>query len=182
MNYPAYEDVNKVNEILNELAASHWYHDDFLTMNWWILCFATLIPWVIWYIYRDKKRTFEILSYGLIWVVFAFILDEIGRNLILWSYPDNLLPQVEHLLPADFSIIPVSFMFVYQFTKSMKTYILGSAATSVIIAYIVEHLFEKRGMIVLHNWSHTSTFVGFILLSFLIKGIIVMLKSSSRGS
>lgn len=62
---PSYEDVKKARESLKDLAFEHWIQDDLFTWKWWLLVAATIIPWILWLIFHDKKRTFEILSCGL---------------------------------------------------------------------------------------------------------------------
>jgi hypothetical protein len=135
-------------------------------------CSATIIPWLLWIKFRDKDRTYEILSYGLLWSALASLMDVIGGEMILWGYPDKLLPMVPPLFPADITVIPVSFMFIYQFAKTLKTYIAFSLLLSACFAYLIESIFLKVGMFELHNWTHTYSFIGFFVLSQIIYFII----------
>jgi hypothetical protein len=171
----SYEDVKKVRETLKDVSIDHWMQDDVFTWKWWLLLASTFLPWILWVMFRDKNRTFEILCYGLIWAVLASALDVIGGDLILWGYPDKLLPMVPPLFPADITVIPVSFMFVYQYSKNLFTYMVLSVLCSALFAYVIETLFIKGEMFRLHNWTHTKSFFGFFILSqivyFIIKGI-----------
>lgn len=173
MNYPTFEEVKRARERLRDVSAEHWLHNDLFTWQWWLLLGATIIPWVLWGIVRDKERTFEILSFGLLWACIASITDVIGGELVLWGYPDKLLPMVPPLFPADISVIPVSFMLVYQYAKTFTSYMVYSVILSACFSFIIEPLFIKLGMFALHNWTHTYSFIGFVVLSivpyFLIK-------------
>jgi hypothetical protein len=172
LKYPTFEDVKKARESLKDVSTRHWLHDDLFTWKWWLLLAATILPWLIWLKFRDKNRTFEILSYGLVWATFASLLDVIGGDMILWGYPDKLLPMVPPLFPADITVIPVSFMFIYQFAKTLKFYMVFSLLLSACFAFIIEPLFIKGGMFALHNWTHTYSFIGFFVLSQIIYFII----------
>jgi len=130
--------------------------------------------------FHDKNRTFEILCYGLIWAVLSSLFDVIGGELILWGYPDKLLPMVPPLFPADITVIPVLFMFVNQFSKKFSSYFIFSVLGSALFSYVLEPLFIKGGMLILHNWTHTKSLIGFIILSQIVYLIIVSLKSKVK--
>jgi hypothetical protein len=178
---PSYEDVKKARESLKDVAFKHWIQDDLFTWKWWLLLAATIIPWIFWLIFHDKKRTFEILSYGLIWSVMASLFDVIGEELILWGYPDKLLPMVHPLFPADITVIPVVFMFIYQLSKRFYSYFILSVLGSALFAYVFEPLFIKGEMFILHSWTHTKSFFGFVFLSQIVYLIIARLKSSMKN-
>ncbi|PLS04296.1 CBO0543 family protein [Neobacillus cucumis] len=176
MKYPTFEEVKKAREALRDISIQHWLHDDLFTWRWWLLLIAATIPWLIWLKLRDKKRSFELLSYGLIWAVLASIADVIGADLMLWGYPDKLLPMVPPLLPADITVIPVSFMFIYQYSKDFKTYLIYSLLLSAFFGYILEHLFEKWEMFTLDKWTHTYSFIGFFVFALIDYFMIKKLK------
>jgi hypothetical protein len=177
---PSYEDVKNAREALKEVAFNHWVHHDLFTWKWWFLLAATIVPWIIWLLFHDKKKTFELLSYGLIWATLASILDVIGGELILWGYPDKLLPMVPPLFPADITVIPVLFMFIYQHSKTFSRYFIFSVLGSALFSYIFEPLFIKGNMFILHDWTHTKSFLGFIILSQIVYLIVTKLKSNTK--
>ena len=172
MIHPTFEDIKKARENLRDISIQHWIQDDLFTWKWWLMLVAAIIPWLIWIKFHDKKRTFEIMCYGLIWAMIACITDVLGADMILWGYPDKLLPTVPPLLPADITVIPISFMFIYQYAKTFKTYLLLSLILSAIFAYIIEFLFIKMGMFILHKWTHTYSFIGFFILSIVVYTLI----------
>lgn len=180
MKHPTFEDIKKARETLRDISIRHWFQDDLFTWKWWLLLVAAIIPWLIWIKFHDKNRTFEIMCYGLIWAILASITDVIGGDLILWGYPDKLLPMVPPLLPADITVIPVSFMFIYQYAKTFKTYLLLSLILSAIFGYIIEFLFIKIGMFALHKWTHTYSFIGFFILSLVVYTLIKKLTPNDK--
>ncbi|SFA87143.1 MULTISPECIES: CBO0543 family protein [unclassified Bacillus (in: firmicutes)] len=180
MNVPTFDDVLRARELHRDLAYQHWISDEFLTWKWWFLLAFSILPWVLWVLFRDKKRTYEILSYGLLWASIAALCDIIGSNLILWSYPDKLFPMAPPLIPADLAVIPVSFMFVYQYTKHWKSYIICSLLVSAIFSFLIETIFIKWDMFAVHYWHHMFSFIGFSILSGIIYWTIKKLDPSEK--
>jgi hypothetical protein len=172
LGYPSYEDVKQAREVLKEVSTSHWLSHDLLSWQWWLLLAATIVPWIIWLKVRDKDRTFEIFSYGLTWGMISSVLDVIGGEMIFWGYPNKLLPMVPPLFPADITVIPVSYMLTYQYSKTYKSYLGYCLIVSAMFAYVLEPLFIKSGMFILHKWKHTYSFIGFFILSQLIYWMI----------
>lgn len=181
LNYPSFNDVVKARENLKETAIQHWIHDDLFSWQWWFLLSASILPWVVWIIFRDKQNSYEIFSYGLLWASISTSLDVIGGELILWGYPDKLLPMVPPMFPADITVIPISFMFIYQFTNNFKKYLLWSIVISAVFAFVLEALFIKTEMFILHNWKHTYSFWGFIIISIITYKIIKMLSPNNAN-
>jgi hypothetical protein len=58
---------------------------------------------------------------------------------------------------------PVTFMFVYQITKSVNTYILGSLLVSAGFAYAIEPIFINAEMFILYNWNTLYPLLDFLL-------------------
>ncbi|MBU9713231.1 hypothetical protein [Evansella tamaricis] len=54
----------------------------------------------------DKERIFEILTFGFFMAILAAILDNIGSNLVWWTYS---------LIPVDYCIIPYSLLLISIF-------------------------------------------------------------------
>lgn len=177
---PSFEDVQEARETLRDVSFQHWIQDDIFTWQWWFLLAAAIVPWILWLIVHDKRRTFEILSFGLIWAVLSSLLDVIGGELVLWGYPHKLLPMVPPLFPADMTVIPVIFMLIYQFAKSYYRYFILSVLGSALFSYVFERLFIKGEMFTLHKWSHTKSFLGFVVLAQIVYWIINKLKSNLK--
>ncbi|WP_238392329.1 CBO0543 family protein [Paenibacillus antri] len=160
-----FEQVQEAREALRNIGTSHWLSDDLFSWKWWFLVAAGILPWVVWLkFFIDRKRVFEILTCGFLVGTFAVALDGIGVDLMLWAYPDKVLPMFPPLFPADLTVIPVSFMVIYQYTKTWKTYLLANLALAAFYAYLVESLFVVWEMFQLIRWTHTYSFLGFVLL------------------
>ena len=71
------------------------------------------------------RELIEICFYGYnIHVLFGYI-DLYGRNLGYWNYPFPVFPPIPGL-SLDTSLVPVTFMLVYQWTIKRKKIITST--------------------------------------------------------
>ncbi|WP_185766666.1 CBO0543 family protein [Niallia circulans] len=170
-------DIMEAKKLLVELTIDHWLYHDLFSIQWWILVSATIIPYFIWWKLVNKKRFYEIFTYGLLCGCFSIVLDIIGTEMLLWSYPDKLLPWIPPLIPADLVMIPITAMLVYQYTNKWQTFIIGTILWAALFSYIFEPLFVEWDMFVLGDyWKHSYSFIGFILLGIVLRVIFKGIK------
>ncbi|MFD2614921.1 CBO0543 family protein [Paenibacillus gansuensis] len=168
MQYPTYDDVLQARERLRDVSASHWYHEDLGSWQWWFLLLVSIVPWIVWRRYRDRNRSYEILSYGFLWASLATSFDVIGGELLLWGYPDKLLPMVPPMFPADLTVIPVLYMWMYKWASTARKYFIGTLALAFLFSFIIEPVFIFFHMFFLQHWKHIYSFFGFIILSYVV--------------
>ncbi|TYP69837.1 CBO0543 family protein [Paenibacillus methanolicus] len=179
--HPTNEAVNQIRDRYKEVTLAHWYHDDLLSLPWWILLAATILPWIIWWKWlRAPSRTLELLVCVFAWSVIAMFGDVWGSYLLLWGYPDKLLPTVPPFLPADMSVIPLSFACAYQFTSTWRTYLFATVALSACFSYVIEPLFIRFGMFEIHRWRHAYSLFGFLLLAVLVRYWMLRWRAEPR--
>lgn len=177
LHIPSNVEIDKEKEKLTHLSIDHWLQHDLFSFNWWILFLATIIPYFIFWRVVDRNRFFEVFSYGMFCASLCMLLDIIGTEMLLWSYPDKLIPIITPLIPANMVIIPISAMLVYQYFSTWKTFLIATLGWSILFAYIIEPLFMLRNMFVLgEHWSHTKSFIGFIILGILLKTFFENIK------
>ncbi|MGG3693906.1 CBO0543 family protein [Heyndrickxia ginsengihumi] len=176
MNYPSFDEVLQVRELLIGTVRSHWVNDNITSWKWWFLLLSATLPWLLWNHFRDRTRSIELLCYGLMWAVISIIWDLIGVNANFWGYPNKVLPMMQPFFPADLTVIPVTFMFVYQLSTNFTAYIISTVIAAGCFSFIIEPIFIKLKLLTLNNWNHAFSFVGFVLISFFIYGIVNLLK------
>ncbi|KON89925.1 hypothetical protein AF332_25945 [Sporosarcina globispora] len=179
---PSYEDEQKIRETLRDVSLEHWLNEDLFSFNWWLLLAAGILPFVIWWRLVDKGRFFEILAFGLICAIFACFLDIVGVSFLLWGYPDKLLHFIPPLVPADFVVIPISGMLIYQYFSTWKSYAAAAVGLGIMFAYIIEPLFSFWNMFVLIHWTHTNSFIGFIIFFLIVRLVMLSLKHAVEKS
>ena len=110
----------------------HFIKNELFTWQWWLLLGLTIIPWVIWIIFRDRNRQARLLFGGIVAALITLILDMIGIQAGIWRYGIKLIPSLPPLFPFDLALMPVSYMMMQQFTKSLNQFILIAFLLSVI--------------------------------------------------
>lgn len=174
---PTHTEINEAKKNLADMTLNHWLHHDLFSIQWWILVCATILPYFIWWKLVNKNRFYEIFTYGLLCGCFSIVLDIIGTEMMLWSYPDKLLPWIPPLIPADLVMIPITAMLVYQYTNKWKTFIAGTIIWAVLFSYIFEPLFVAWKMFLLGPvWKHSYSFFGFIFLGIFLRLLFLGIK------
>ncbi|MCF2650692.1 hypothetical protein I6E62_21930 [Niallia circulans] len=177
LNFPSNVEIDKEKEKLFHLSFDHWLQHDLFSFNWWILFLSTIIPYFIFWKVVDKNRFFEVFSYGMVCATLCMLLDIMGTEMLLWSYPDKLLPIITPLIPANLVVIPITAMLVYQYFSTWKNFLFATLCWSILFSYIIEPLFMLRKMFVLgEDWSHTKSFIGFIVLGIFLKAVFETIK------
>jgi hypothetical protein len=93
-----------------------------------------------------------------------------------WGYNHNLLP-IDPLIPADFSLVPVVFMIVYQhFSQSYRTFLLSNIVLGFLSAYIAEPIMIRLNIYLLYSWKLAYSFLFYIVAAHISRWIIVKTK------
>lgn len=171
---PSFDEVEKIFRIFINIKIENWIHTQLFTFRWWILVFVTITPWIIWYMLLNKQRTKEILLYGMFTSMLMTYIDGIGTDISLWSYPVQLIPFLPRLLPLDFSLLPVLFMVIYQYTKSWKSYILSHLVIGSISSFIIIPFAIKIGLYKLINWNYFYSLLTFIFIALVGRWLITI--------
>ena len=106
----------------------------------------------------DRKRIKEILLFGALLIIFIGLLDDIGVNLSLWSYPYKLTYLVTTLNAVDYGMIVVMHMFIYQKFKEWKTFLIANVLLAAIFTFIFEPISVRLGIYKLDNWKYIYSF------------------------
>ncbi|MBE4909503.1 hypothetical protein IMZ08_15740 [Bacillus luteolus] len=167
----SYEKIENYQKTLLELELQYWLENSLFTPAWLVLLAAALIPWIIWYKYVDRSRFQEIILFGMLWMILATVIDEISSTWMLWSYPRKLFPTIPPLIPADLTIVPVVYMFIYQYTATFKVYMFWSIIVGAVFSFVIEVIFVHFDLFKMYRWEHWYSFISFIIVAAIIKGI-----------
>ncbi|HYK73705.1 MAG TPA: CBO0543 family protein, partial [Pseudoneobacillus sp.] len=140
---------------LKELRNEHWLNEAFLSFNWCFLLLITILPWLIWWKFVDKKFLYRIICYGAFVSIFSILLDDIGSYYLLWIYQYQLVPITPRLNPIDLSVMPVTYMFVYQYFKKWKTFAIAQTILAFGAAFLCEPIFIWMDIYKPINWKLT---------------------------
>ncbi|HML48419.1 MAG TPA: CBO0543 family protein [Clostridia bacterium] len=132
---------------------SIWAEQMVFTWHWWFDVALAVLPWILWFIVRDRKNTHNLLYAGFFSMLAAAILDVIGVSQGGWNYDTWLLPYLPEYLPWDLTVMPVTAMLFYQFFPKINPWIKG-VFFGVVAAYVVEPIFIWLGLYEPTAWKH----------------------------
>lgn len=167
------EDYQKISDLHNQLIdlkIRFWIQYDVFTLHWWILLAASILPWIVWWKLADRNKFNFLIPCGLLWMIISTILDDIGIAMGLWEYPQELFSFIPPLFPADMTILPVTFMLIYQYFPRGRSLFVMTSITAISFAFIIEPIFMLFNLYrPSSNWKHIYTMIVLIILSYFIK-------------
>jgi hypothetical protein len=175
---PTFNDIEKAYNKVQDLSYKYWLHESLYSFNWWFMVILTIFIWVIWFKFVKKSELIEIILGGCMISLVTLLLDLIGVNLNLWNYPTLMISNFyPTLLPVDVVVIPVTYMFMYQFFKSWKIFIIASVVVSAGYSFIAEPIFHAMDIYRLKHWQYIYSFPIYIVLFLFIRWFVVKVKA-----
>lgn len=151
------EDAYNLISQANVNMISIWLKYTFLTWQWWFGVCLTIIPWVLWLILRRKESTNRLLFTGLFVILISSWFDIIGILFGLWSYYYNVVPFSPAFIPWDFTLLPVTIMFLLQIKPKISP-IIKAIVLSVVSSFIVEPFLVWIGVYNPKHWKYIYSF------------------------
>ncbi len=174
MPFPSDMEISQVAQSLFSMRLQNWLGQDLWSSQWWLLLAALIIPWLIWFRLADRRRIFELLTFGLMAIHLTIMVDVVGINHGLFSYPYRLVPYFYFLAPVAMGFSAVVYMLVYQYSPNWKTFLVNSTLVFAAIAFLAEPLANYLGMYELMGWNYFYSFLVYI-------GTAVLLRAVNLG-
>lgn len=170
MKFSPPENIKKIIDeqyVLLENAHTHlheiWVENILFSFGWWTSLFMTIVPWIVWLIFRNKESSTRLLLGGL-WAMFiATWLDYVGVTMGLWRYYNKLVPLMPDYIPWDFGLMPVTVMFFLQIKANVNPFIKAVIYAGM-TAFLAEPLFLKLGYTKYPGWNPIFSFPVFIVI------------------
>lgn len=158
-----------------------WVDEMVLTWQWWLLMVIFIVPWIVWWRFVDRKRIFEILTYGFMVTMLAMSFDAIGVECDLWEYHYQLIPLLDVLIVFDISVVTVTYMLVYQSLQSWGWFIIAHIGIAGVFAFIAEPTLVHLGYYQLIKWKFFYSFPIYFSIAVFLRWINGLLKKLSLG-
>jgi hypothetical protein len=140
-----------------------WVDNIVFSFGWWTSLFMTIIPWLIWFIFRNKESKTRLLLGGL-WAMFISTwLDYVGVTMGFWRYYNKLIPLMPDYISWDFALMPVTIMFFLQVKPKANPFIKALIFASM-TAFLAEPLFLWLGYYHYPGWNSILSFPFFIVI------------------
>lgn len=170
--------IHKATEQLQALRVKYWLEHDLFSWMWWFLLAFTVIPWVIWWKFADKQRLPELVSFGAIIALASAFLDTIGTVNSWWMYNHELLMQFPGFIPADMADIPVTYMLIYQYCKTWKSFLMVLGVASFVFSFVVEPGFVAIDLYRPFTWAYLYSFIIYLLMGMIVRFVIQNMQST----
>jgi len=169
----SFKDLSDSTKKLRDLSYEHWLRYELFTFDWWFLLIISIIPFIIWWRLLDKNRMNEIILFGLFVGLISVIIEYIGEYIALWwGYKIKLFPGVTLFFPFDLTILPVSYMLVYQYFPKWRSFFIGMIGLSFGAAFIFEPLLDWMDIYVLNTWKYIYSFPIYLVIGLFFKWLL----------
>jgi len=179
VSVPTNDQIAEAEKLLVQMKIEHWRVEDLFTPAWWLMLAVLIIPWLIWWKYVDRTRILQITLYGMLVLIVSAYMDAMGSELALWQYNKMLIPLWSRLIAVDFSVLPVTYMFLYQYFRAWSTFAMASVGVAVSYAFLAEPMMIKLGIYQLNHWSHWYSLAIYIVLALSMR--LLVEKISAQG-
>lgn len=161
----SYSTIVQTQSVFTVMRIEQWLHNTVFTWQWWLLVALFITPWLLWWCVVDKKRLPVIVLLGTFVLVTSSWLDQLGLEMTLWYYPYNLLPIYPQLVPINYAIMPVSYMLIYQYFSSWRSYMTAMVINAILFSFIAEPTLNYLGMYKLIKWYYYYSFPFYIIIA-----------------
>jgi hypothetical protein len=173
----SYKNISDTTRNLRDISYEHWLRYEVFTFDWWFLLALSIIPWIIWWKVLDKNRVNEIIMFGLLVGLISVIIEYIGEYIALWwGYKIKLFPGVTLLFPFDLTVLPVSYMLVYQYFPKWLSFFIGMFILSFGAAFVFEPILDWMDIYVLLTWKYVYSFPIYFVMGLFFKWLVKKIK------
>ena len=168
-----FEMIYQARETLHNLILSKWLNQDFLTIKWWGILTFIVISYILVFYLLDKKRFTQILLFGALMTVSITTYDLFGANFGLWGYKVRLFPVIPGVFLYDYTVIPLYYMLVYQYSPNWKMFFVWNAVLAGFIGLVFFPTLVAVDIIRFINWKPIYQAVAPFLFGFINRAVVL---------
>jgi len=162
---------------LHHLIYTDWITTDLFSPRWigtviFILFSYALVFWLL-----DKRRFTQILLFGSLMTVMISLFDLFGSEFVLWTYLTRLFPIMPSLFLQDYTVIPLYYMLIYQYSPNWKSFTIWNTIATAIISFAFIPLLTALNMFQLNNWSYIYFFPFIFAFAMLGRAVVLGVMS-----
>jgi hypothetical protein len=178
-NDPLFQKLLETTNALRQLSLEHWLHYELFTWQWWMKFIYLILPILLLIKLLDRKRIFEIVTYGLIISLISTVMDVAGLSLMLWQYPIRFLP-VGFFAIHDLFFIPIISMLLFQYCNAWKSFAGANLLLAAVGSFIEEPLAIWIKIYHPLHWKHLYSFFVFFAITMFSRLVVTRLKLSHK--
>ena len=147
------ENTEQIQQLIHQ-KIKIWSEHVVFSSYWWLAFCLSIIPWILWIVFRKKQSSDRLMHAGLFVMITALVLDVLGDQFGFWYYRFNLIPILPTYFPWDLTLMPVTIMFLLQIKPKVSPFI-KAVIFGLLTSYIGEPIFHWLGIYVTKNWKYT---------------------------
>jgi hypothetical protein len=148
-----------------------WRTQELFSLPWFFNIAVLIVFYIIWIKLVDKQNLKELLLFGSFIAVSASFIDIAAITIGLWEYKVRLFPISPAPFPFDYTVIPILYMLVIQYTSSWGSYIIGSLLASGIFSFVISPVYVFLGIKQFHKFNYFYMFILVLVVTTIIKVI-----------
>lgn len=151
----------ETSRLLASQSYQQWISQELFSFGWFVMVGVLTVVYAIWFIIVDKRRLTSLLLLGSLSAVGFGVSDLILEGFFgLWEYQIRLIPLIPSLFVTSYTVCPILYMTVAQYTTSWKSYLIWSSLGTAVIFFGLIPIYLMLGILKYHN---INVFYGFIL-------------------
>lgn len=139
------------------LLLTNW-QTDITTIKLWGMVAVIVLAYVVWYRLTDKTRLANLILYGALVTIIRELVDLFGVTMGLWFYKIGILPLSPSILLQDWTIIPLTFMLVQQYSLGWRKFFICNAVGAGIWAGVILPVLVYFNILVFVRWNYLYAF------------------------
>ena len=157
---------NSQKEITNEWLDYWIEYSSFNTWQFWVVAAMLIVPLIVLYFKMDRSKALLLGFYGFNVHVWFSYTDTFLVRMGLVSYPYQVIPITPVNFGLDVSLIPVLFMFLYQYVlKHEKNYYLYATGLSAGLAFVLKPYLVVFNLFDMHTVNYFHLFLAYVGVS-----------------
>lgn len=151
----------ETSRLLASQSYQQWISQEVFSFGWCVMVGVLVIVYAIWIIIVDKSRLTSLLLFGSLSAVGFGVSDLILEGFFgVWEYRIRLIPLIPSLFITSYTVGPILYMMVVQYTTSWKSYLLWASLATAVVSLGIVPIYGMLGIVQYHNFN---VFYGFLL-------------------
>ncbi len=172
--------IVQVHSVFTDMRMQQYLQNILFTWQWWLLVILLIGPWILWWYLVDKKQFTPIVLFGMFVLATSSWMDDLGTDLILWHYPYKLLPVYPQLIPINYTVMPVTFMLIYQYFSNWRSYITAMFIMATLFSFVAEPALSYFGIYKVISWQYYYSLPIYMLIAISHRWLLEKILAISR--
>jgi hypothetical protein len=161
----------------------HWISSELFSTGWFVMVAVLAVTYAVWLKLVDKSRIRDLILFGSLLAVGFSLAGLILEGYYgLWEYQVSLLPLKPTVFIVSYTIAPILFMTVAQYTTSWKSYLVWGSIGAVVITFGLVPIYSMLGIVKFHdNFNNFYNFIMYMTGGIIGRAIYLWLVSIEQS-